>query len=393
VVTPEKIEEWIREVEERPASAPTILRYIARRLSDLASRNEELLSDNIQLRLGHKVDEYESRISNLEYQLQILKRQLGGEAALPERETTSVILFNNQGRILRFELDPALLASGNEVASFKHGSISSSTSTGLLVTDTQEELLFVFDSGRALTLAAAKIPAMEKNELAWEDGYWQEPQALEELVAVLPVAKMSLYDFCVQFTRRGYIKKAPEVSFEAHLANNFIGTGVKTQVDQTCGLLLCNKDDLVVLASREGRLVGLEVGRLPFTIEEGFRIDPSDHVVAGFLAGDKPYLVMATENGKAVHRETGWLEPAAGLKLRGQPVISKARRDAGMRLVGAASINENDWGLLLREDGKLIAYRMEDVFKTGSFFGGDESKALNFTTFSISDSGKENGKV
>jgi DNA gyrase/topoisomerase IV subunit A len=294
---------------------------------------------------------------------------------------------------LRFEMDPALLASGNEVASFKHGSTFPSTSTGLLVTDTQEELLFVFDSGRAVTLAAIKIPAMEKNELAWEDGYWQEPQALEELVAILPVAKMSLYDFCVQFTRRGYTKKAPEVSFEAHLANNFIGTGVKIQMDKTCGLLLCNKDDMVVLASREGQLAGLEVGRLPFTIEEGFRIDPTDHVVAGFLAGDKPYLVMTTENGKAVHRETGWLEPAAGLKLRGQSVISKARREAGVRLVGAASVNEDDWGLLLRKNGKLVAYRMDDVFRTGSFMGEDESEVQKFTTFSAPDNGKENGRV
>ena len=79
MISPDKIEEWIREVEERPSSASLILRYIANRLSELASWNEELLAENIELRSGRKVEEYESRIASLEYQVGLLKRQLGGE--------------------------------------------------------------------------------------------------------------------------------------------------------------------------------------------------------------------------------------------------------------------------------------------------------------------------
>ncbi len=48
----DQIEEWIREVENRPSSAALIIRYIASRLKELSSRNEELLSENIELRTG-----------------------------------------------------------------------------------------------------------------------------------------------------------------------------------------------------------------------------------------------------------------------------------------------------------------------------------------------------
>jgi hypothetical protein len=64
MINPDQIEEWIHEVEQRPSSAGLIIEYISRRLRDLTARNEELLAENISLRMGKKVEEYESRIAN-----------------------------------------------------------------------------------------------------------------------------------------------------------------------------------------------------------------------------------------------------------------------------------------------------------------------------------------
>ena len=77
MITPGQVEEWIREIKERPESAALILRQISKRLSELADSNEQLRAENISLQTGKKVQEYESRISNLEYQLEMLKRQVG----------------------------------------------------------------------------------------------------------------------------------------------------------------------------------------------------------------------------------------------------------------------------------------------------------------------------
>src|SRR5574339_394391 len=72
-----KSDEWMKEAEERPESAVTIVRLIARRLRELNERDEELLAENIALQNGTRVEEYQKRIAHLEYQLDLLKRRFG----------------------------------------------------------------------------------------------------------------------------------------------------------------------------------------------------------------------------------------------------------------------------------------------------------------------------
>src|SRR5574339_184712 len=108
-----KIEEWMKEAEARPESAVTIVRLVAKRLNELTARNEELLTENIALQNGTRVEEYQKRIAHLEYQLDLLKRRFGAdEAALSELPTNNVevsalnlLIYNTYGRILQMELD------------------------------------------------------------------------------------------------------------------------------------------------------------------------------------------------------------------------------------------------------------------------------------------------
>jgi hypothetical protein len=100
-----KIDEWIKEAEDRPESALTLVRLIARRLRELTERNEELLAENIALQNGTRVEEYQTRISHLEYQLDLLKRRFGGEGAalaeIPaepvEPVSPSLLVYNGRG--------------------------------------------------------------------------------------------------------------------------------------------------------------------------------------------------------------------------------------------------------------------------------------------------------
>src|SRR5512147_2416324 len=107
-----KIDEWMKEAEERPESAAMIVRLIARRLRELTERDEELLAENIALQNGTRVEEYQKRIAHLEYQLDLLKRRFGvADASLvelpakpDEASTLSLLVYNPQGRIFRLEL-------------------------------------------------------------------------------------------------------------------------------------------------------------------------------------------------------------------------------------------------------------------------------------------------
>jgi DNA gyrase/topoisomerase IV subunit A len=378
LISPDKIDEWIREVEERPASAELIIRYIANRLSELASRDEELVAQNIELLNGRKVEEYESRIASLEYQLELLKRQLGGEFILPTempsptpvQEKLNLILYNPMGQVLRMEINPIGLITTQPIARIVGELSPDGIQPALLVTTSQEELLLIFDSGRTVTHPVTQLPLSDEESLDWQQAFIEEPRIREELAAIQPIAKMPLYEFCIQASRRGYVKKIKTSFFTTHLTEDYIGTGVKLPADKTYGLIFANKDDLFVMVSQEGYSFSMQAERLPTAIEEVIHLGITDHIVAIFVASKKPSILFITHNGKAVHRDTSWLEPANSFKTKGQAILSKERREAGIRIVGAAAVDEADWGVFLHADGTITTHVLNDLLATGSVVHG-----------------------
>jgi DNA gyrase/topoisomerase IV subunit A len=392
LISPEKIDEWIREVEERPASAELIIRYIARRLSELAARDEELVAQNIELLSGRKVEEYESRIASLEYQLELLKRQLGGEVILPTelpnrevvQEKINLLLYNPLGQVLRMEMNPKELEHGQCIAQIIGEITADGMLPEMLTTIGQEELLFIFDTGRTVRRAVTLLPSMDRSQLGWQKAYIEEPHVKEELAAIQPIGKMPLFELCIQASRRGYVKKMKTSFFTAHLEEDYIGSGVKIRADKTCGLTFANKDNLYVMVSQEGYIFSMQAEKLPSAIEEVIQLGVTDHIVSTFVIDQKHSLVFITENGKFVHRDTGWLEPANSFKSKGQAILSKERRGAGVRIVGAAPVEETDWGVVFHAGGDLIIHQVEEMLATGSVASVQpENQVLGFSIFHL----------
>ncbi len=384
MITSDQIEAWIREIEERPASAAGILRAIAARLAELDAWNEELLADNIALRSGERAEEYEKRIASLEYQLEMLGRQVGqGAPALAAApEGASLLLFNPRGQVLRLNLQPDALKPAARLAAFTQPLPPDSPPPGLLVTSPHEELLFVFDSGRAITLAAGKI-ALAEGDLSWQGAYRVDARPGEELAAVLPIARMAMHEACAQVSRRGCVKLMLKASFESFVARGTIGAGVKRKPDRTAALVFCAREGRLALATREGYLLGMDVAKLPFAPEEILQLSVSDHVVAAFSPGSKASILVMTNVGKVLHREAAWLEPAISYKSRGQAVFSPARREAGVRAIGAAAVDEADWSVALRADGALLAFPVEGLLASGAVDADSQAAGLlSFAAFS-----------
>ncbi len=377
MITPDQVEDWIREVEERPPSAAAILRAIATRLAELDSWNNELLADNIELRSGARVEDLESRIAALEYQLELIKRQAGaalpGEA--PAAESLSLLLFQPRGQVLRLPLAAEALVHGAELARLGEPLDPRLPPPGLLAVGADEELLFVFDTGRTVTLRANDIPPAE-SALDWRQSRRVDPRPGEELAVVLPITRMALFDACVQVSRRACAKLMLKASFQSFIARSSIGAGVKRRPDKTAGLVFCARDGRLVLASREGFLLSMPAERLPYTVDEILQLGVSDYVVAAFSPATQAHLLVLTNNGKAIHRDLDWLEPAGSFKSRGQPAFSPSRREAGVRVVGAAAVDENDWGVVLNAAGGLCAVSVAELLASGAVSAAEEAGEL-----------------
>jgi len=391
MITPEKIEEWLKEVEERPSSAYWIIRFITSRLTDLTRWNEELLAENIELRDGRKVAAYESRISSLEYQVELLKRQLGGEVTLPDAppvpqapvRIACILIFNALGQALRVDVDLDQATSGRAVAKLEGDLTPEGWLPRLAIAHPQEELLFAFHTGRTVTHPVEHLPISEPGKLRWQHAFCEPPVGSEELSSLLPIARMALYEGCIQTSRRGFVKKIREALLESYVNNSYIGTGTKLPADRACELTLCNFSDRLALVSREGFVLGLEINRLPAAIEETIRLGATDHIINACAVQQQPAFVFVTDGGKVIHREADWVEISSSFKSRGQAVFSQERRNAGTRLAGAGAVTPEDWGVALRRNGQLSLHKIGELIEAGTLPTGPE--VIAFTTFHLQE--------
>jgi DNA gyrase/topoisomerase IV subunit A len=374
---PNKIDEWIKEAEDRPESALTLMRLIANRLRELTERNEELLAENIALQNGTRVAEYQGRIAHLEYQLDLLKRRFGAEgvelveipAERAEPTTTSLLVYNGWGRIFRAELVPDEPEPGR---------IADKLSTDdepprLLVLPSNEEVLLLYSSGRVSTLSVSELPAMGTGrEWHWEGAALpDEPHAGETLVCITPFSRLPVSSFFLQISRRGCVKKTMTSMAQTILSSHYIGKGALKKADQPFDLSLCGASERLAFVTYEGKLLSIDVDELSYTIEERIKLSASDYVIASFMAQPDQALLFVTQTGKVVHRESDMLEPSKSPSAKGQALISNKRLEQGIRFMGAAAVQDGDKVAVLDAGGGIKVYEAGAMIGSGSIGTGE----------------------
>jgi DNA gyrase/topoisomerase IV subunit A len=371
-----KIDEWIKEAEDRPESALTLMRLIARRLHELTERNEELLAENIALQNGTRVEEYQKRITHLEYQLDLLKRRFGAEgAALAETPvepvetlTSSLLVYNGRGRIFRVELAP------NEG---EPGRIAGKLDTDhepprLLSVSSNEEVLLLYSSGRVSTFAVDSLPTVEAGGAwAWEQAALpDEPRAGETLVCIAPFSGLPVSSFFLQVSRRGCVKKTMTSLAQSILASHYLGKGALGKSDQPFDLSLCGAHERFAFVTYEGKLLGLEVDDLSYSAEERIKLSTTDYVIASFSPRLDDALLFVTQTGKVLHRESQMLEPSKSPSAKGGALISANRLEQGVRFIGAASVRDGDRLSVLDSSGQIKVYEAGGLIGAGSIGSG-----------------------
>jgi len=387
-----KINEWIKEAEARPESAVTIVRLIANRLNDLSTRNEELLAENIALRNGTRVDEYQKRITHLEYQLDLLKRRFQvDESALLEQAADVVVptqpnllVYNAYGRLLRLEHDDGEGTLGR----ITDQTAGEREPPRLLGIAAGEELLFLFTSGRTSTHRVSDIAPVEPGgSWSWaQAALLDEPRAGEWLACIMPLSVLPLADYFLQVSRRGCVKKTLCSMAQSVLSNAFLGRGAVQKADQPFDVTLCKKGAQLAFVTNEGHLRGLDVDELSYSTEECLRTPPSAYVVASFLNRADASMLFVTQSGKVVHRDSESLEVSKSALTRGQTLISPARLEKGVRFVGAVSARPEDYLAVLDAAGTISLHLAGSTSGAGSI--GPDRAILSIALIPALDGGR-----
>jgi hypothetical protein len=371
-----KIDEWIKEAETRPESAALIVKFVAKRLRELTERNEELLTENIALQNGTRVEEYQKRIAHLEYQLDLLKRRFGSddislvEPTLVAEETSTVnlLVYNAYGRILRTEVN----LDDESIGRITEEIITDREPPRLLGVLSNEEVLLLFTSGRVSTYNVSDIPSVDlSGTWSWEHAALpDEPRAGEWLACITPISHLPLSDFFLQVSRRGCVKKTMTSVAQSVLANHYLGKNALQKSDQPFDVTLCQKKDLFAFVTYEGHLIGLDVDGLSYSAEERIRITASDYVIASFLPRPDKSLLFVTQTGKVIHRESESLELSKSPLAKGQSLIPPSRLEQGVRFIGAASVRDGDRIAALDDAGNINVYLAGAITGTGSIEAG-----------------------
>ncbi len=393
VFTPEKIDEWLAEVEQRPNSAPTIIQFIANRLNDLDEWNEQLRAENTSLRSKERVQEYERQIAHLQYQLDLIKRQHGGQLpqseglvtdeVVDEIQMLNVLIYTLDGRLLRIEVDPADLEDGRTIGNLRGTPIPEEVPR-LLAVPANEELLFLFSSGRIATTPVDKLPISTNDPFEWESASIPyAPQAGDELACLAPISRLALSDYFVQTSRRGFLKKIRTALAPSIMENQYIGMGTKTSNDQPFDLALSVKGEHIILVSKHGYLRYVPVEVSPSAIVEAMKVKHADYLVAAFIMPPDKSLLVMTQLGKAIQRTGDSLGLVTDLGRVGKTLYTKARREAGVRVVGAAAVAESDWGLALHSNGSLSIHAIAQIFANGTIPVPTGGELSAFAAFSV----------
>ena len=367
-----KIEEWMKEAEERPESAVTIVRLIAKRLRELSERDEELLAENIALQNGSRVEEYQKRIAHLEYQLDLLKRRFGVDETsmveLPtkpaEISTLSVLIYNAHGRIFRLELN----SDTKEFGRITGEMVNDLEPPRILAVPSNEDVLLLFTSGRVATCVVSGIPTVELGG-AWD---WSqatlpdEPHAGEALACVTPFSQLPLSDFFLQVSRRGCAKKTMTSMAQSILNNHYIGKGSIQKSDQPFDLMLAHKKDRAAFVTYEGKVIGFDVDELSYATDERIRLTATDYVIASFNTPADTTLRCVTQNGKVIHRESKSIELSKSSTAKGQALIPPSRLEQGVRFMGAAAVKDADSVIVLDATGRLTVHEAGTMTGAGS---------------------------
>jgi len=367
----QKIEEWMKEAEERPESAVTIVRLIARRLRELSERDEELLAENIALQNGTRVDEYQKRIAHLEYQLDLLKRRFGVDEAslveLPnkpvEASTLSVLIYNAHGRILRLELTDA-----KDLGRITGEMMTELEPPRILAVPSNEDVLLLFTSGRVDTHSVKDIPLVELGgEWDWNQAALpNEPRAGETLACIAPFSHLPLSDFFLQISRRGCAKKTMTSMAQSILDKHYIGKGALQKSDQPFDLTLSHKKDRAAFVTYEGKVIGFDMDELSYATDERIKLSATDYVIASFTAPLESTLLCVTQNGKVIQRESKNIELSKSSTAKGQALIPPSRLGQGVRFMGAAAVQDGDQIAVLDAAGRLKILAADSMIGAGS---------------------------
>ena len=122
--------------------------------------------------------------------------------------------------------------------------------------------------------------------------------------------------------------------------------------------------------SQEGNLLGILTKSIPVSLEEVFKLNNSDHIVALMKPKRDEFILAMTNIGKTVQITKDQIEIVENFKSRGQGFLSTKRKNQGIRILGAVAAREGDMGIVIDRLGNIFSIPIGELADSGTLPNG-----------------------
>src|SRR5262245_27954527 len=236
----------------------------------------------------------------------------------------------------------------------------------LFVASTHSYMMVFSDRGRAYWLRVHEIPDVGADGRGKSVANLVQMTAGEKIASMLAVENFDAQLFIIMGTRRGTIKKTELSAFSNPRAGGIIAMGVEDD-DAVIKVLLSDAQSEVFIGSRLGMAIRFHeqdvrpMGRTAYGVR-GIQLREGDEVVAMEVVKPGGTLLTVTQKGYAKRTD---LEEYRVQSRGGVGIINIQTTERNGRVVGMASVHDEDEFMLITQQGKILRTVARDIRTIG----------------------------
>jgi DNA gyrase subunit A len=236
----------------------------------------------------------------------------------------------------------------------------------LFVASTHDAILFFTSRGRVHWRKVHEIPPGSRAARGKAIVNLLQLGPDEKITAFLPVASWEPGHYVLFATRKGVVKKTDLMAYATRRAAGIIAIGIE-EGDELIGVRLVEKDQEVLLSTREGQAIRFREGDVRAMGRgaggvRGITLDENDAVVSVDILSPGLMILSVSEKGQGKRSE---LDEYRLQTRGGKGIITMKVTDRTGAVVGVVQVGEDDEVMLVTDRGRLIRLRVSDIRVVG----------------------------
>lgn len=266
----------------------------------------------------------------------------------------------------------------------------------MIVASTHDTLLFFTQQGRVFRVRGFQIP-MSKQRVTKGVNIVNllKMDRKDGIVNIIPVSSFKDDEYLMLATKNGLIKKTPLKDYENIRSTGIIAQKLR-QNDVIVGATITDGSKGLILATKKGKAIRFNesevrvVGRSSIGVM-GIRLNKDDYVVDLSIVDENKTLLTICENG---YGKRSKFDKYRITRRYGKGIINIKATERNGEVIAVKSVYDNDFLLMVANDGKLIQIAIKDIRTIGRATSGvtlmrlDRDKGIKLSSVAIITSDK-----